>query len=177
MATTNNAADAANEQPVSPVARPVGSEPAVDTSAETAAVIESEAPPGASTTVAAVCVDVQDLGVVDTPWGRKPKMKFVFELAEQKANGYPATASQTFTKSLHEKSALRPVIEAWLGRLLSSSELAQGFPYQKLKHLGSTLTLLPAISEAGNGYLKIVAIQPAVEPALRPSGTYRRWKA
>lgn len=143
-----------------------------------AAVIESEPPvPGATTTVAAVCVDVQDLGVVDTPWGRKPRLKFVFELAEQKANGYPATASRTFTKSVHEKSALRPVLEAWLGRPLSSSELAKGFPYQKLKHLGGTLTLLPAISEGGDEYLKIVAILPAGETALQPSGTYRRWKA
>ena len=141
-----------------------------------AAVIESEAPPGATTTVA-VCVDVQDLGVVDTPWGRKPNIKFVFELGEQKANGYPATVSRTFTKSVHEKSALRPVIEAWLGRPLNSSELAKGFPYKELKNQACTLMLLPAISEGGNEYLKIVAIQPAGEPALQPSGTYRRWKA
>ena len=177
MATTNNAADAVNEQPVSPVARPVVSEPAVDTSAETAAV-ESEAPvPGATTTVAAVCVDVQDLGVVDTPWGRKAKLKLVFELSEFKANGYPATASRTFTKSLYEKSALRPVLETWLGRVLNSSELAKGFSYKELKNLGCTLTLLPAISDSGNEYQMIVAIQPAGETALEASGTYRRWKA
>ena len=152
----------------------------VDDSSEDklAGVIESEAPvPGATTTVAAVCVDVIDLGVVDTPWGRKAKLKLVFELSEFKANGYPATASRTFTKSVHEKSALRPVLEAWLGRPLNRSELAQGFPYKELKNLGGTLTLVPAISEAGKGYQKIVAILPAVEPALEASGTYRRWKA
>ncbi len=152
----------------------------VDDSSEDklAGVIEAEAPvPGATTTVAAVCVDVQDLGVVDTPWGRKAKLKLVFELSEFKANGFPATVSRTFTKSLYEKSALRPVLEAWLGRVLNSSELAKGFPYKELKNLGCTLTLLPAISEAGNEYQKIVAILPAVEPALQPSGTYRRWKA
>lgn len=134
-----------------------------------------ETPATATTAVTAVCVDVVDLGVVDTEWGAKPKLKFVFELGTMKANGYPATASRTFTKSLHEKSALRPALEKWLGRAMNEQELAKGFNYSKLSGRSCTLTVLPALSENGNGYNKIVAITSAGESALKPSGTYRRW--
>lgn len=140
-----------------------------------AEMIESEMPATAATTVAAVCVDVEDLGLVDTDWGRKPRLKFVFELGEMKANGYPATASRTFTKSLHEKSALRPALESWLGRTMNEQELTKGFTYSKLNGKSCTLTVLPALSENGNAYNKIAAITPAGEVALKPSGTYRRW--
>lgn len=137
--------------------------------------IAKETPATAATTVTAVCVDVVDLGLVDTDWGRKPRLKFVFELGEMKANGYPATASRTFTKSLHEKSALRPALEAWLGRTMNEQELAKGFAYAKLNGKSCKLTLLPALSESGQAYNRIEAIKPAGESALKPSGTYRRW--
>lgn len=140
-----------------------------------AEMIESEVPATPTTTVAAVCVDVVDLGVVDTEWGAKPKLKFVFELGTLKANGYPATASRTFTKSLHEKSALRPALEKWLGCAMNEEELTKGFTYSKLNGRSCTLTVLAALSENGNGYNKIVAVMPAGESALKPSGTYRRW--
>lgn len=126
--------------------------------------------------VPAVCVDVIELGLVETPWGAKPKVKLVFELAQQKPNGYRVTASRTYTKSLHEKSALRPELERWLGRPLNERELASGFSYRTLAGRACTLTVLPALSESGHPYQKIVSIGAAIEPALKPSGAYRRWE-
>jgi hypothetical protein len=126
--------------------------------------------------VPAVCVDVVELGLVETPWGAKPKVKLVFELAQQKPNGYRVTASRTYTKSLHEKSALRPELERWLGRPLNERELASGFSYRTLAGRACTLTVLPALSESGHAYQKIVSIGVATEPALKPSGAYRRWE-
>lgn len=146
-----------------------------------ASEVKLAAPQGASSLqptlglASAVCVDVIDLGLVNTEWGAKPKLKFVFELGEMKANGYPASASRTFTKSLHEKSALRPALESWLGRTMNEQELTKGFTYSKLNGKSCTLTVLPALSGDGHGYNKIAAITPAGEVALKPSGTYRRW--
>lgn len=147
----------------------------------TAEAIEMEAAPAsaacsAESCVAGVCVDVVELGVVDTPWGAKPKVKLVFELAQQKPNGYRVTASRTYTKSLHEKSALRPELERWLGRPLNERELASGFSFRSLLGRPCTLTVLPALSENGHAYQKIVSIGAATEPALQPSGAYRRWE-
>ena len=131
-------------------------------------------PPESS--VAGVCVDVVELGLVETPWGAKPKTKLVFELAQQKPNGYRVTASRTYTKSLHEKSALRPELERWLARPLNERELASGFSFRSLLGRPCTLTVVPALSESGHAYQKIVSIGAATEPALKPSGAYRRWE-
>lgn len=130
----------------------------------------------AGSCVAGVCVDVVELGLVETPWGAKPKLKLVFELAQQKSNGYRVTASRTYTKSLHEKSTLRPELERWLGRPLNERELASGFSFRSLLGYPCTLTVLPALSESGHAYQKIVSIGAATEPALKPSGAYRRWE-
>ena len=130
----------------------------------------------AEATLAGVCVDVVDLGMKETPWGLKPKLKLVFELAQEKANGYRVTASRTYTKSLHEKSALRPELQRWLGRPLNERELASGFSYRTLMGRPCTLSVVPALSESGHAYQKIVSIGAATEAALKPSGAYRRWE-
>ena len=147
----------------------------------TAEAMELEAAPAsaacsAESCVAAVCVDVVELGVIETPWGAKPKTKLVFELEQLKPNGYRVTASRTYTKSLHEKSALRPELERWLGRPLNGRELAGGFTFRSLIGHPCTLTVMPALSESGHAYQKIVSIGAAIEPALKPSGAYRRWE-
>lgn len=144
-------------------------------------VVDMEAPPAsaacpAESCVAGVCVDVVDLGMKETPWGLKPKLKLVFELAQEKANGYRVTASRTYTISLHEKSALRPELERWLRRPLNERELASGFSYRTLMGRPCSLTVLPALSESGHAYQKIVSIGAATEPTLKPSGAYRRWE-
>ena len=130
----------------------------------------------ARTKEAGVCVDVIDLGVVNTPYGPKHQLKFVFELGSLKSNGYPQTVSRTFTSSFYKKSALRPALEAWLGCPLDEHESVMAYPFTRLVGKGCTLRLLPTISEAGNAYMKIESIKPA-KTALKPSGTYRRWQS
>ena len=65
---------------------------------------------------AAVCVDVVDLGVVDTGFGPQVKIKIVWQLAETNKKGYRFLVSQRYTPSLHKKSKLRPILESWRGR-------------------------------------------------------------
>src|SRR5437868_2099628 len=61
-------------------------------------------------------VDVEDLGMVETSWGKKPKTRFVWMLNVRDSNGEPIRVFQTFTASLHEKAGLRRAIKGMLGK-------------------------------------------------------------
>src|SRR3972149_32314 len=58
----------------------------------------------------AVCVDVIDLGLVATKFGDKPKVRIVWQIEDRDGRGARFRASQMYTPSLSEKSALRPVV-------------------------------------------------------------------
>ncbi len=65
---------------------------------------------------AAVCVFVCDLGTQVGQYGPKPTLLFTFEIPGlPAADGRPMTISRRFSKSLGEKSALRPFLTSWLG--------------------------------------------------------------
>lgn len=65
----------------------------------------------------ALCTHVIDMGMQTTPWGIKRQVYIAFELSEPlMADGRPFIVSRVFTNSLHEKSALRQIIEPWIGR-------------------------------------------------------------
>lgn len=61
----------------------------------------------------AVCVDVVDLGMLDTPWGKKHKVSIVFELDQEDRDGSRYIVSRRFTMSLNERSHLRQSLEKW----------------------------------------------------------------
>src|ERR1700753_4211749 len=80
----------------------------------------------------AVCCDVVDLGIVDWGFGPQVKIKICWQLEEEDPKtGERVFVSQTFTPSLHEKSKLRPILEAWRGKKFDKSELKQ-FDIEKL---------------------------------------------
>lgn len=60
---------------------------------------------------AAVLADIVDLGVVDTAFGPKEKVRFVWLTSEVDAEGRTMRAFQTFTKSLHEKATLTKTVK------------------------------------------------------------------
>ena len=68
----------------------------------------------------AVCVDVIDLGMVETEFqgqrSLKPKLKVVFESEQKTADGRGCTVSRRFTASLHPKARLAEFIGKWRGR-------------------------------------------------------------
>src|SRR3954469_5223098 len=68
----------------------------------------------------AVCVDVIDLGMVETEFqGQKrivPKLKRVFESEQKKDDGRSCVVSRRFTASLHPKARLAEFIGKWRGR-------------------------------------------------------------
>lgn len=59
----------------------------------------------------AVLADIVDLGVVDTAFGPKEKVRFVWLTSEVDSEGRTFRAFQTFTKSLHEKATMTKTVK------------------------------------------------------------------
>lgn len=127
-------------------------------------------------TIRAVCVDTLTLRNVATDWGKKDQVKIVFETEELKGNGYPRTASRTLNISYYEKGTLRKVLESWLGRSLSASEMLNGFPFERLVGTAAEIDVQEARTDEGTAFLRIVSIRPGTAKPLVPSGSYRRWE-
>lgn len=127
-------------------------------------------------TIRAVCVDTLTLRNVATDWGKKDQVKIVFETEELKGNGYPRTASRTLNISYYEKGTLRKVLESWLGRSLSASEMLNGFPFERLVGKAAEIDVQDAQTDEGTAFLRIISIRPGTAKPLVPSGSYRRWE-
>ena len=75
----------------------------------------------------AVCVDVVDLGFVETSYGTKHKVRAVFYGGEDTVGSdnetLPMLIFATFTASLHEKANLRTFLQSWRGKPFTEEEL------------------------------------------------------
>jgi hypothetical protein len=88
---------------------------------------------------AAVCVDVVDLGWLETKFGLKHKIELVYYCGEGETREFedgkryvPFTVRRRFTGSMHEKSNLRAFIKAWRGKDFTKDELADGFDFERM---------------------------------------------
>src|SRR6185295_3766959 len=85
----------------------------------------------------AVCVDVVDLGIVDTKFGKKEQIRLCWELDPATAgtldDGRRFLIQKTYTPSLLEKAALNKDLKAWRGRAFTAEELA-GFDLDNVLH-------------------------------------------
>lgn len=70
--------------------------------------------------------DIVDLGIEQTPFGSKPKIRFVYLSDEADEDGRTKYVFEKFTASLHEKATLRGRVRDLLGRDLTEEELAAG---------------------------------------------------
>lgn len=78
-----------------------------------------------------VCCDVIDLGIVDTAFGKKDCLRVVWQSEEIADDGKRHIVSKRYTKSLHEKAALRHALESWRGKPFTPAELKE-FDVEKL---------------------------------------------
>ena len=120
----------------------------------------------------AVCVDVMDLGLVETEFqGQKrmtPKVKLVFESEQKTEDGKNCSVSKNFTASLHPKAKLAEFLGKWRGR-----PVVPGETIDLAKLLGASCTLV--ISHQQNMVGKTYASIDAVSKPTRkvtPSGNY-----
>lgn len=127
--------------------------------------------------VAAVCVDVVDLGLRPEsydggPPEAKDKTAFIFRTAEVRDDGKPWEVGIEMTTSLGKKSNMRRVLESWRGKPYTDEETKkQGIPLDKLTGVPALLTIAHQTSAKGNTYAKIMAVGPLPKmmAALVPS--------
>jgi len=108
----------------------------------------------------AVCVDVIDLGLVETQWGQKLKVEIRWQLDvlnEDTQKRFDIRAR--YTLSLSEKANLRKQLETWRGRKFSQEEL-QGFDLEKLIGVNCQLQVIHNLTDEGKTYANVQAIVP-----------------
>ena len=108
----------------------------------------------------AVCCDVIDLGVQETPWGAKHKVDIRFQSAETMADDKPYLVTRKFTLSLHEKANLRAFLESWRGRTFTDEEV-QGFDLERLLGANAMINVVHKPGSKGNViFANIISIMP-----------------
>src|ERR1700690_960832 len=120
----------------------------------------------------AACVDVMDLGLVETDFqGQKrmtPKVKLVFESEQKTEDGKNCSVSKNFTASLHPKAKLAEFLGKWRGR-----PVVPGETIDLAKLLGASCTLVISHQQnmVGKTYASIDAVSKPTKKVV-PSGTY-----
>lgn len=109
----------------------------------------------------AVCVDVIDLGVLQTSWGEKHKVRIVWQIEEENEDtGKRFDARKQYNLSLHEKATLRKDLEAWRSRKFTDDEL-KGFDLDKLIGANCQIQIAQDISDDGRIFANVQAVVPA----------------
>ena len=120
----------------------------------------------------AVCVDVVDLGLVETEFQGVKKMvnkvKLVFESELKTEDGKACTVSKNFTASLHPKAKLAEFLGKWRGRLVTPGETID---LAKLIGASCTLVISHQQNLSGKTYAAIDAVSKPTKK-VTPSGTY-----
>lgn len=123
----------------------------------------------------AVCVDVHDLGMKETQWGDKRKLRISWEIAAKMDDGRPFVVNKLYTASLHEKSTLYKDLKAWRGRPFTAEELRQ-FDVEKVLHAPCKV-LVQHDDRDGQTYANVNTVLKAdPKHKLAPSGNYVRLK-
>jgi hypothetical protein len=110
-------------------------------------------------THSAVCVDVIDLGLVETVWSGEKKMKhklqFIWQIDAERSDGKAFLLGRRFTYSLNSKSSLRKQLETWRGKTFTVQELKHpGFDVESMIGQGALLTVIHAERE-GRTYANV----------------------
>lgn len=114
----------------------------------------------------AVCIDVIDLGLVKDQFGEAEKIRIRWMLDEKDEDGKSYTPAQTYRLSLHEKSNLCKMLEAWRGRKFTVEEL-EGFDVQKVIGANCQIQIQHNIKDEGKVYANVVAVVPAARGAVK----------
>ena len=129
-------------------------------------------------THAAVCVDVVDLGMVDTEYmgekKKKHKIYIAWQIGEKRGDGNQFELRSYYVLSLHEKANLRKDLESWRGRRFTLDEL-QGFDVGPLVGASALLNVLHNESK-GKTYANVAGVMPLPNGMTAPEANYVRAK-
>lgn len=122
----------------------------------------------------AVCVDIIDLGLVDTEFDKKKQQKHMVNLVWQineinEETRRRFTVRRRFTASLHEKATLRAVLESWRGRPFTNDEL-KGFDLDKVLLANALVNIVHHTANDGRVYANVAAVMPLPKgvPKIEP---------
>ena len=141
---------------------------------------ESKFKPHPEGTLAAVCVDVIDLGKKVDEWQGKTKVQAKCALVFMTGKTNPDTGdlhdvSIEFTVSMGDKSNLRRFLESWRGKKYTEEQAEKGVPIHKLAGQPALITVEHHKSSKGRTYARILSVSPLPEGLLPPSlPTYTR---
>jgi hypothetical protein len=120
----------------------------------------------------AVCVDVIDLGMVETEFqGQRRlvnKVRLFFETEQRNEEGKNCVISKTFTASLHPKAKLAEFLGKWRGRPVVPGE---SIDLAKLIGANCTLVISHQQNMVGRTYASIDAVSKPTK-RVAPSGHY-----
>ena len=110
----------------------------------------------------AVFCDVEDLGVVETLYGKKHQIRIVWQIAEKMEDGRPFTIGRRYGLSLNEKAALYKDLKSYAKKAPPQTldlETLIGKPCQilitQVEREGSTYANVQAVLPAGVNKLKV----------------------
>lgn len=125
----------------------------------------------------AVCVDWVDLGVVESKFGAREKVRLVWEIDEtMEETGKRYIISQMYTPSLHAKANMRHHLESWRGREFTVEE-RKGFDLDNILGKPCQIQVIHAAHD-DMVYANVASIVPmgkGMDPLI-PSGDYVRVK-
>ena len=103
----------------------------------------------------AVFCDVEDLGVVETQYGKKHQVRIVWQLAAKMDDGRPFTIGRRYGLSLHEKAALFKDLKSY-----AKKAPPQNLDLETL--IGKPCQILVTHTERdGSTYANVQAVLPA----------------
>jgi hypothetical protein len=124
----------------------------------------------------AVCVDVVNLGMEDSPWGPLHKCRIVWEIsALMPETGNRFIQGQKYTVSLGEKANLYKMLKVWRGKDFTADELS-AFDLENIFNKPCQLVIIHTEKE-GKVYGNVQTVLKAdPKNVLTPSGKYKRVK-
>ncbi len=129
---------------------------------------------------AAVCVDMQYMGVVQTQFGDKEKIRYVFLTDQAMKDGRPFWVSHMMNLTLSnmkgKESTLYKFLLAWLGKP-PVTDAAPLFDFASMVGKPCLLTIVHSDGKNGQTYANINTIMPLMkgQSAPSPAGYERRY--
>ena len=128
----------------------------------------------------AVCVDVIDLGVLETTWQgqtkKQHKVNLAWQINEDRDDGKPFLVFKRYTLSLHEKAGLRKDLESWRGRKFTRDE-EMGFDVESVIGANCLVNMQhkPSTKDPNKTFANVVSVMPLIKgmPKIQPEGYVR----
>lgn len=126
--------------------------------------------PAPAGTHRAVCYGVVDMGMQESQYGAKHKVRLSWELSDEETDdGKPLSVHKTYTLSLNEKANLRTDLEGWRNRTFTAQEL-KGFDLFTIVGKPCLVTVTHRTSDDGKKtYANVTSVSGLLKGMEKPA--------